>query len=61
MSKDVRLKAFSGIETELRHEEYRGFEEGNLPFTEWIGEYQHIFDGRALKLEKPRRKRVLVY
>ena len=36
-SEDVRLEALSGIEAELRQEEYQGFEEGNLPLTEING------------------------
>ena len=58
-SKEVRLKAFSGIEAELRHEEYQGFEEGNFRLTKINGEYQNLFDSRFLKFEKPRRERVL--
>ena len=45
-SEEVRLKAFSGIEAELRHEEYQGFEEGNFRFTKINGEYQNLFDSR---------------
>ena len=58
-SEDVRLKAFSGIEAELRQEEYQGFEEGNVPFTKMNGECQNLFDSGLLKLETPRRERVL--
>ena len=54
-----RRKAFSGIEAELSHEEYQGFEEGNLRFTKMNGEYQSLFDSRFLKFDKPRREGVL--
>ena len=30
---DVRFKAFCGIEAELRHDAYQGFEEGKLRIT----------------------------
>ena len=42
-NEDVRLKAFAGIEAKLRHEEYQGFEEGNLRFCKMNGEYETFF------------------
>ena len=38
-STDVRLKACSGIEAELRREENRGFKQGDPRFTIMNGEY----------------------
>ena len=59
-SEDIRLKTFSGIEAELRHEEYPGFEEGNLrQYTKMNGEYQKLFDSRFLKFLKPCREHVM--
>ena len=57
--KTVKLKAFSGIEAELRHEEYHDCAEGNLRSTKMNAEYQNLFDSRIIKFEKPRRKHVL--
>ena len=58
-SADVRLKAYSGIEAELRRGENRGCEQGNLCLTKMNGEYKNLFDSRVLRFEKPRRERVL--
>ena len=55
-SEDVRLEACSGIQGERRHEEYQGFEEGNLHFAKENGEYQNLLYSRFLKFEKRRRE-----